>query len=154
MPVEGSFEKYLDRSKKDFKYLIKKTAQDGGESYLNTIKELTPVETGKLRSSTKKSRTKKTGILEYTVSIEAKTKYARYVEYGTAPHIIEPNKKEFLNIKKLGVTTKRVFHPGYEGAHMFQKGTAQFRDFKLEPIMRKNLAIFLAAGKKGLKASE
>jgi phage gpG-like protein len=43
--------------------------------------------------------------------------YAKYIEFGTRPHIIQPKTKPYLKFKVNGqwVTTKLVNHPGFKG---------------------------------------
>lgn len=60
-------------------------ADDVGPLVLTELKARTPVRTGRMRSSTRYSRAKSSGIrLEFTVH----TKYAEWVIGGAEPHII------------------------------------------------------------------
>lgn len=65
-----------------------------------------PIDTSRLRNS----------ILSTTTETEAKVstnvEYARFVEFGTKPHIIRAKNKPVLGTKKVGFFGKEVNHPG------------------------------------------
>ncbi len=49
--------------------------------------------------------------------------YASFVEFGTRPHIIKPNKKKSLRWVGSGggfIFAKEVNHPGYKGSHFLE----------------------------------
>ena len=67
-----------------------------------------PVDTGRLRNSIKVG-SDENGLIIVMVD------YAKFVEFGSPPHIIKPKNKESLRFKGKGkkfVFTKEVKHPG------------------------------------------
>ena len=66
-----------------------------------------PVDTGRLRNSIKVKATDE-GIVIWMVD------YGKFVEFGTPPHIIEPDSKKALKFKIEGkeLIRKKVKHPG------------------------------------------
>jgi len=149
MSVTGSFGRYLKNRGDNIDALVKETTKDGLDAMHDSITKKTPFKTGDLSKSIKKSRAKRMGTNAYHGDVSTDLYYAKFVEYGTSPHTITPNKKAALSFT--GVVSKEVEHPGAKPAHMFQIGVAEFRDVKLKGIMEKNLAIYLAAGSAGLR---
>lgn len=59
----------------------------------------------------------------YRWTIETDVYYARFVEYGTRPHLITPKEGELAFRTVNGVTfAEQVHHPGTKPVYMFQKG--------------------------------
>lgn len=73
----------------------------------NELVLASPVNTGRLRNSIKVVPSEN-GITIWMVD------YGLFVEFGTPPHIIEPNSKKSLKFKGKGgqVFAKKVNHPG------------------------------------------
>jgi len=78
-----------------------------GERGVQIMREEAPIRTGELRRSIFYETD------EYIVFIRVGAPYARYVEFGTRPHIIEAPYGRRLKIPIDGfIFRKRVFHPG------------------------------------------
>lgn len=75
---------------------------------MNRAKILTPVDTGRLRSSIKSV------ISTYRARVETNVKYAPYVHDGTRPHVIRPRRRRALKFNVGGqvVFAQSVNHPG------------------------------------------
>jgi HK97 gp10 family phage protein len=73
-------------------------------------KSLTPVNTGRLRSSI--VQVPSGGRFTFTVTIGTNVEYAADVEYGTAPHVIYPKDKKALFWPGAAHPVAKVNHPG------------------------------------------
>lgn len=89
----NSVEKAISRELEDTAHKIERTA-----------KEIVPVDTGALRASINTSG----GPLDY--EIIARTEYAKYIEDGTAPHVITGN--FYLILGEQEKLVHSVNHPG------------------------------------------
>jgi phage gpG-like protein len=82
--------------------------REGARQVANRAKILTPVDTGRLRSSIKHNVTGDRATIETNVS------YAPYVHDGTRPHVIRPRRRQALRFNVGGQTVfaRIVNHPG------------------------------------------
>ena len=145
MPVYGSFSTFLYGNTKGMKWMLEKTRDEGLDVLEETIKDLTPVDSGELRESIHQEGKRTTEAYRYEGTIATELDYARAIEYGAAPHIITPKKRRALKFD--GMYASEVHHPGFPGAHMFQIGTRTFERTLLEPIMVKNWKELIAQSK-------
>jgi len=101
----------------------------------NTAKRLVPVDTGGLRNSIRLNPSTK-GSKLYTLS--ANKEYAAAVEFGTAPHIIEPSEKKALSFKVSGknVVTRKVQHPGTRPQPYFRPALFQMKNKDLKVVFK------------------
>lgn len=79
-------------------------------------------------------------------TIEANTKYAKYVNNGTSPHIIPVGSKGFLAFRKNGswiYTKKPVQHPGTK-AYPFMTATLAFETKFLPIIVMTHIKMLIA----------
>lgn len=100
----------------------------------------TPVDTGFLSS---RIYPFVEGLIGRVTPVDEATKYAPFVEYDTAPHVIRAKNAPYLHFKVMSaqgikftdsgvkatgkntygwVRVKEVHHPGTKGAHMFEQG--------------------------------
>lgn len=79
---------------------------------MNRAKILTPVNTGRLRSSER--LTFNLGGNRQSFRVSTNVDYAAYVHDGTRPHVIRPNRRQALKFRIGGRTVyaKYVNHPG------------------------------------------
>lgn len=99
--------KEIQMSKEQFRRFVKTLKHGIANDIVNALVRRVPVDTGNLRNS-------------ITYRVDGKdieihmADYGRYVEFGTAPHIIKPVNKKALSFKVDGnkVLTKEVHHPG------------------------------------------
>ncbi len=100
--------------------------------FQNELLLASPVDTGRLRNSIKVKSSGK-GLIVWMVD------YAKFVEFGTPPHIIEPKNKKALKFKggKGPVIVKKVRHPGSR-PNPFIRNTIQnkLRKIILEELLR------------------
>lgn len=82
--------------------------REGARQVVNRAKILTPVDTGRLRSSIKSN------VNGDRATIETNVSYAPYVHDGTRPHIIRPRRRPALRFRVGGqvVFARVVHHPG------------------------------------------
>lgn len=61
---------------------------------------------------------------EFTATITTGVPYARFVEEGTRPHVIEPRRKKALAFRGRGgrIVRRRVMHPGTRGVFFMRRG--------------------------------
>lgn len=93
----------------DIEDALKKALPSIARRMQNELVLVSPVDTGRLRNSIKVKVTDR-GITIWMVE------YAKFVEFGTPPHIIKPKDKKALKFKvKRGgknIFAKKVKHPG------------------------------------------
>lgn len=91
-------------------------------------KVLAPIKTGNLKSDIKVWHSK--GSLEATIGNTLATKYAKFVHFGTKPHIIKAKKAKVLakKIGKKGVVFfgKEVNHPGTKAQPYLQNALKNY----------------------------
>lgn len=86
---------------------LNKALPEIARRFQNELMIKAPVDTGRLRNSIKVENTPN-GLIISLVD------YAKWVEFGSLPHIIEPKDKKALKFKKgkKDVFAKKVRHPG------------------------------------------
>lgn len=89
--------------------------RDRGDKTLRILQDRTSIDTGKTARSWKlKYESVSMDRVSWSVSPEGREKEVGFLEYGTKPHVIEPEDKEALRFEVGGdeVFAKRVYHPG------------------------------------------
>ncbi|GAA2112453.1 hypothetical protein GCM10009759_55180 [Kitasatospora saccharophila] len=104
---QGALRDALDRLRGESQRVMDRVAND----MVNTAKALAPVDTGRLRASIR-AIPAGGGRFTYTVAVGTNVEYAADVEYGTAPHVILPNKKKALFWPGAAHPVAKVNHPG------------------------------------------
>ena len=97
---------------------------------LRDIKMNCPVDNGRLRASIVMEERGDSFVIGTNVE------YAKYVELGTAPHIIRPKNKKALYWYKAKHPVKKVKHPGTKGRHFFLKGANNFERYLREELTK------------------
>lgn len=133
------------------KRAVRKMADTGGDSLHDYAVRNTPIDTGNLRSSWYRTRTKKrpTPVGEaFESEVKTDVNYAPYVENGTglygpthAKYLIEPKNAKSLSWMGPGgsrVFASHVWHPGSPGQHMMASATAKVEAL-YEDIQKGNL---------------
>lgn len=137
MPVQSNFASTMRRMAADSPRMVEQELKNAMALAETEIKRRTPVgqrydesgrptgPSGDLRASIHASPVKRTkNTLTGTVS--SPLDYARYVEYGTRAHIIDPLKPgghlRFWSEGEIRFA-RRVKHPGMRGHFMFKMGT-------------------------------
>jgi hypothetical protein len=141
MPIKGSFSNDKSLDPKNIEAMCLETVKDSVDGMKKEIAKRTPVDTRNLRNSLDTTEPKKTSTNRYKAEVFTDVEYARYVEYGTAPHEIAAKGAGALHFN--GQFRDKVNHPGYEGAHMFMRGAADFEGTEAERVMRRNLRKYL-----------
>jgi hypothetical protein len=105
-------------------------ADDIGPTVLDALKSKTPVRTGRMRQSTRYSRTSSTGV---RLEFRAYTKYAQWVIGGAGPHIIEAKATRALRWSGGAFGpgmhfAKLVHHPGNKANHYPQEVLDSLKD--------------------------
>ena len=97
----------------------------GGQQVLNRSRILTPVDTGRLRSSERLSFNLSGANPSFKVSTNVQ--YAEYVHDGTRPHVIRPRRKQALKFRVGGMTVfaKVVNHPGTRARPFFERALVE-----------------------------
>lgn len=88
--------------------VMRSALRAGAKVVLNEAKDNVPVQDGRLRDSLKLSVRAKRGTV--TAKVSTKLFYARFVEFGTAVHLIKPRKAKALSIGSS--LRETVEHPG------------------------------------------
>lgn len=99
------------------KNIMRSALRAGAGIIAKEAKQNVPVQNGELRKSIRTGSNAKKGKVEATVKVGSKKVwYSRFVEYGTAPHMIKAgkNKPNLVFFGKSGkrVVTQQVAHPG------------------------------------------
>lgn len=123
--IKGAAE--LDRALQNFpanveRNILRGGVRAGGVVYQHEAQALTPVRSGKLRSSIRVSMRVKAGQILARIIAGGRKKgdafYAHMVEGGTKPHEIRP--KGWKSLFFAGIFAKVIEHPGAR-AHAFMK---------------------------------
>ncbi len=95
------------------KRIVGQALRQGANVFRDEARKNVPVATGRLKKaiqvSSARAGRKLLSMMNVKVSYK-KAWYARFVEFGTGPHIIKPKNKEALSIG--GQVVKEVQHPG------------------------------------------
>ena len=112
--------------------LLGKAIFDIARRLQNELKLKCPVDTGRLKSSIKVKSYEK-GLIIWMVE------YGKFVEFGTPPHIINPNEKKALKFKMDGknVIVKKVKHPGTRPNPFIRTAiTTKLREIIIEEMIK------------------
>ena len=99
-------DKFPTQAYKKVKDVVKTSTLNVESNAKNNVTKNGSVDTGLLRNSINSKINSLEGI------VSTNTKYARYVEEGTKPHIIRPKNKQYLYWKGASHPVKQVNHPG------------------------------------------
>jgi hypothetical protein len=141
VPVHGSVAKVLKRQRRQLARFMYDSAETAGEMGVDTVQHYTPIgriidpatgqdkgESGALRDHMEPIKVTRHGDAWHT-GVRNELVYTSWVNDGTKAHIIRG--RMYLAFWTAGqlVITRRVKHPGFSGAHMFQHG---LRDLDIE----------------------
>ncbi len=105
----SELQKFLDQlTVKLEKNIMRGALRAGAKTILTEAKANVPVKSGELRDSLKIGTKSRAG--KVTASVRTKLFYARFVEFGTAAHVIGGKNGGWLSFG--GTFTKAVDHPG------------------------------------------
>lgn len=142
MAVIGSYSDDKGFNVLNVKAMMSAIAEQSVDKLEELVQLNTPVDTGTLLASVKRGGITRPYTNWYRGHVESDDPVAGWVEYGTSPHMIEPRVKKALNTgaeRPYAV----VYHPGYEGAHMFSRSGMEFEQFHAERIAKRNARTFL-----------
>ena len=93
------------------KRMPREIIEQGSAVIENDLQRNVPVRTGRLRNSITRE------VFDTSAVIRTNSGYGRFVNDGTAPHIIYPRNARFLRFEIQGkvIYAKRVRHPGFIG---------------------------------------
>ena len=97
---------------KDIDEAIKEALEEMSYRMEEEAVRLCPVRSGALRGSITSGVEEDTNTVWVGAGFDEEVNYAKYVEYGTPPHIIVPNTKQALYWKGAEYPVRRVMHPG------------------------------------------
>ena len=97
---------------KDFDEALKEALEEMAFRMEAEAVRMCPVNTGALMGSITSGVEEDTNTVWVGAGFDAEVDYAKYVEYGTPPHIISPKDKKALYWKGAEHPVKRVKHPG------------------------------------------
>jgi hypothetical protein len=137
MPIKGSFAETATRHLAAIDAMCRETTEESVEAIQDRVQENTPVITGALKESVVTTPVVQDVRGDYTAAVESDLEYAPYVEFGTSPHVIQPNDAEALAFD--GRVVAEVHHPGNRGRHMFRQGAIEFEQGEAEAIAKKNV---------------
>jgi len=102
-----------------------------GNALRNVLVKTCPVDTGLLRNSIIVTESPKGLIITMN-------EYGKYVEFGSNPYVIVPNKKKALKFKSKGdvVFSKKVYHPGIRPTYFIRNAIK----YKLPEIIEAELS--------------
>lgn len=141
MPIRGSFRNHKSLNKANIDSMCHETVRDSVEEMKKDIQKKTPVDEGHLKAAWETTPTTKPYPNHYRAKVQNETEYARYVEYGTAPHVIAAREGSALAFGDTVVS--KVNHPGTDGVHMASRGAAHFEQHDAEQIAKRNLRKYL-----------
>jgi hypothetical protein len=143
MPIKNSFAVTAGLHVQAVEAMCRATATESLEGIKDRVVRNTPRRTGALRESVTPSAVTKGPRDSYIGNVSSSLEYAPYIEYGTAPHIIEPRDMKALSFN--GVVRARVEHPGNRAHHMFRRGGLEFQQMGAARIARQNAKQYLGA---------
>jgi len=114
----------------DAKLLVSAALFNSVTRMQSNIRERAPHKTGALQRSIL------TTVSYPTAMVTANEKYAQYVEYGTAPHIIAPVNKKALYWKGASNPYRLVHHPGTKANPFFSTGVNDSEAYIYETFMK------------------
>ncbi len=99
------------------KRMPREILEQGSAVIENDLQRNVPVRTGKLRNSITRE------VFDTSAVVSTNSGYGRFVNDGTAPHIIYPRNARFLRFEIQGkvIYAKRVRHPGFTGRKFAEK---------------------------------
>lgn len=146
MTVVGTFQDAAIFGKARLRRAMTGAAEESLDKLQELVRERTPVDTGALRRSIKKSGPDRVSADVWRGKVFSRLEYAAAIEYGMSPFHISPKRKRALkwtDSAGQSVFASHVNHPGWQGAHMFQLGDAEFERKHAEDIVERHVQIWL-----------
>ena len=123
---------------------IERTLEDVGDSLVEKAVRLVPVDTGNLMKSINSTAPEEEDD-KYSILFRAQAPYAANVEFGTAPHVIEPKDAKALRFKRGDqvVFARKVHHPGTQ-PQPYMRPAIDIVGQDIKPMLNRHLKTALA----------
>ena len=111
-------------------FTARSLTETGAEEMYQRARRYTPVRSGAVRAAWQTTPVERHGLI-YEARVQNHHWRAHWAEWGTGPHVIEPEDKEAIETPQ--VLRARAHHPGYPGAHMLARAAHEV-EFELRAL--------------------